>query len=51
MTFGMATQVLLRVHFRVPAAPPVQLDTWLDGIFDAGSLTDLLGPESPPPAH
>lgn len=36
---------------RIAAAPLGQLDTWLDGIFDAGSLTDLLGPESPPPAH
>lgn len=51
MTFGMATQALLRIHFGVPAAPLGQLDTWLDGLLDAGSLTDLLGPESPPPAH
>jgi predicted transposase YdaD len=36
---------------RITAAPLGQLDTWLDGILDAGSLTDLLGPEPPAPAH
>ncbi|EIC21270.1 hypothetical protein Thi970DRAFT_01463 [Thiorhodovibrio frisius] len=28
---------------RIAAAPEAQLDTWLDGIFDATSVEDLLG--------
>jgi hypothetical protein len=32
---------------RIDAAPITQLDAWLDGIFDAKTLDDLLG--SPPP--
>ncbi|WP_295450757.1 DUF2887 domain-containing protein [uncultured Thiodictyon sp.] len=31
---------------RIDAAPITQLDAWLDGIFDAASLTDLIGPEA-----
>ncbi len=31
---------------RVTAASEVQLDTWLDGIFDATSIKDLFGDES-----
>jgi predicted transposase YdaD len=30
---------------RISAAPIAQLDAWLDGILDAPSLTDLIGPE------
>jgi predicted transposase YdaD len=30
---------------RIAAAPEVQLDAWLDGIFDATSVSDLLGDE------
>ncbi len=33
---------------RIDAASIAQLDAWLDGIFDAQSLEDLLGP---PPAR
>ena len=29
---------------RIAAAPLAQLDAWLDGIFDAQSLEDLIGP-------
>jgi predicted transposase YdaD len=28
---------------RIDTAPVAQLDAWLDGIFDAGSLEDLIG--------
>jgi len=28
---------------RIDAAAEAQLDTWLDGIFDAASVEDLLG--------
>lgn len=28
---------------RIDAVPVAQLDTWLDGIFDAASLEDLIG--------
>ncbi len=34
---------------RISAAPIGQLDAWLDGILDAPSLTDLIGPESEAP--
>ena len=36
---------------RIAAAPIEQFDGWLEDIFDAGTLTDLLGPESEPPPH
>ena len=36
---------------RIAAAPIEQLDGWLDDIFDARTLTDLLGPETEPPTH
>ena len=29
---------------RIAGAPLEQLDAWLDGIFDAHGVTDLLGP-------
>jgi predicted transposase YdaD len=32
---------------RIEAAPSAQLDTWLDGIFDATSLEALIGPQDP----
>ncbi len=32
-----------RAEQRIDAAPVAQLDAWLDGIFDAASLEDLLG--------
>ena len=28
---------------QIDAAPVTQLDAWLDGIFDAASLEDLIG--------
>jgi len=28
---------------RIEAAPVAQLDAWLDGIFDAGSVAELIG--------
>ncbi len=31
---------------RIAAAPEAQLDAWLDGIFDAASVADLLGDEA-----
>ncbi|MBK1646797.1 hypothetical protein CKO25_19575, partial [Thiocapsa imhoffii] len=31
---------------RIDAATVAQLDGWLDGIFDAANLEDLIGPES-----
>ena len=31
---------------RIETAPMVQVDAWLDGIFDAASLADLIGPDS-----
>ncbi|MEY6434298.1 DUF4351 domain-containing protein, partial [Thioalkalicoccus limnaeus] len=31
---------------RIDAAPAAQLDAWLDGIFDATSLEDLIGDEA-----
>jgi predicted transposase YdaD len=34
---------------RIAEAELARLDAWLDGIFDADSLTDLLGPEQAPP--
>jgi predicted transposase YdaD len=34
---------------RIEMAPMAQLDEWLDGLFDAPGLTDLLGPESATP--
>jgi len=35
---------------RIAAAPVPQLDAWLDGIFDAPGLRDLIGPEDAPSA-
>jgi predicted transposase YdaD len=35
---------------RVAAASTEQLDTWLDGIFDADGIVDLIGPADPPEA-
>ncbi len=31
---------------RIDAAPVAQLDAWLDGIFDAANVQDLIGPAS-----
>ena len=31
---------------RIDAAGMAQLDVWLDGIFDAANVDDLIGPES-----
>jgi predicted transposase YdaD len=31
---------------RIDAAEIAQLDVWLDGIFDAANVEDLIGPES-----
>ncbi|MBK1646796.1 hypothetical protein CKO25_19570 [Thiocapsa imhoffii] len=31
---------------RIDAATVAQLDSWLDGIFDAANVEDLIGPES-----
>lgn len=31
---------------RIEAAPSAQLDVWLDGIFDAANVEDLIGPAS-----
>jgi len=36
---------------RIAAAAIAQLDTWLDGILDAQSPADLLGPETAAPTH
>lgn len=36
---------------RIAAASIPQLDTWLDGILDAQSPADLLGPEAAAPTH
>jgi hypothetical protein len=30
---------------RIDAAGIAQLDVWLDGIFDAANMEDLIGPE------
>ncbi|WP_300971793.1 DUF4351 domain-containing protein [Thiocapsa sp.] len=31
---------------RIDTAPVAQLDVWLDGIFDAVNVEDLIGPAS-----
>ena len=31
---------------RIDAAPRAQLDVWLDGIFDAANVEELIGPAS-----
>lgn len=36
---------------RIAAADLPQLDTWIDGLLDAPSLTDLLGPADASPRH
>jgi hypothetical protein len=36
---------------RIAAADLPQLDTWIDGLLDAPSLTDLLGPADAPARH
>jgi hypothetical protein len=36
----------VRAEQRIDAAPVAQLDAWLDGIFDAAGLEDLIGEDA-----